>query len=221
MKKVTHCANRGIVFLLCISLVSCIKEATFTCNPENKEWLVAYELGYNFVMKDNNDITNSYALTDNSNYYLESEGGHLFIKTHREKTEYYYQNFSASYGLHFDLSLTAGRKPFGDELRIELGDINFTYDCRHKVISHIYTPFGILSKMMTENGYEYGDTIHSTVEILDSYTVNNIEYSGVLHFTCKDFSESWEPFTVKELFIAKKIGLIKYTLNNHITYQRI
>ncbi len=73
---------------------------------------------------------------------------------------------------------------------------------------------------MTDDGYENNITISATVEIIDFYNVNNFQYSGVLHFTFIDFQNEWEPFTVKEIFIAKKHGLIKYILNSDLTYKR-
>ena len=76
-----------------------------------------------------------------------------------------------------------------------------------------------VNQMTLKNGVEatikrYAPQIKRVIEI------NGISYEEVLHFTFKDFVENWGDFTVTELFIAKRIGLIQYTLNNGIQIKR-
>jgi len=212
--------NRGIAFLLLLSLMGCVKEETINFDSENKDWITSYEIGDNFIMKDNNGISHSFSMTDNSYYFSESEGGYFFVTTHKSNTEYHYQNFTSNYGTQFSLSLTAGFEPFGDDIYIKLDNIGFVYDFKFQTISRIDSPFGYLSKTMTDKGYEKNVTINSTVEIIDSYIVNESRYLEVLHFTFKDYVEKWEAYTVKEIFVAKKYGLIKYILNNDLIFER-
>lgn len=212
--------NRLSIFLLFLLFTSCVKEETIYFDSENKDWLMNFKIGDNFIMQDNNGISLSFSMNGDSYYMNESEGGYFFVTTHKQYTEYYYQNFTSNYGTQFSLSLTAGFQPFGDDIYIQLADIGFAYDCKFKTISRIDSPFGYLSKTMTDKGYENNVTINSTVEIMDSCVVNNIRYSNVLHFTFKDFKEKWGIYTVKEMFIVKKHGLIKYILNNDLTYER-
>ena len=218
--KTIYYMNKEIIFLLLLFFVGCVKEETINFDSENKDWITSYKIGDNFIMKDNNDISHSFSMTDNSHYFNESEGGYFFITTHKENTEYHYQNFTSNYGIQFSLSLTAGFEPFGDEIYIKLDNIGFAFDFKHQTISRIDSPFGYLSKTMTDKGYENNVTINSTVEIIDSYIVNDIQYSEVLHFAFKDYIEKWEPYTVTEIFITKKYGLIKYILNNDLIFER-
>ena len=39
-------------------------------------------------------------------------------------------------------------------------------------------------------------------------------------FSFDDFKDKWSKFTIKELYVAKQYGLIKYKLENGITYER-
>lgn len=220
MKRALHYMNKGIIFLLFLFLIGCVKEETINFDSENKDWITSYEIGDNFIMNDNNGISLSYSMTDNSYYFTESEGGYFFITTHKENTEYHYQNFSSNYGTQFSLSLTAGFEPFGDDIYIKLDNIGFAYDFKYQTISRIDSPFGYLSETMTDNGYENNVTINSTVEFFDFYIVSDTEYSEVLHFTFKDYIEKWESYTIKEIFVAKKFGLIKYILNNDLIIER-
>jgi hypothetical protein len=220
MKRALHYMNKGIILLFFLFLIGCVKEETIYFDSENKDWITGYEIKDNFIMKDNNGISHSFSMTDNSYYFNESEGGYFFVTTHKESTEYHYQNFTSNYGTQFSLSLTAGFEPFGDDIYIKLDNVGFAYDFKYQTISRIDSPFGYLSRTMTDKGYENNVTINSTVEIIDSYVVNDLQYSEVLHLTFKDFVEQWEVFTVKEIFIAKKYGLIKYILNNDLIFER-
>lgn len=220
MEKTIRYMNRVSIFLLLLLLTSCVKEETIYFDAENEEWLIVAEMGDKFIVQDNNGISSSFTMTDNTSYFNQSEGGYLFIKTHKQNTEYHYQSFASSYGTQFSLSLTAGFDPFGDDIFIMLDNVGFAYDFKYKTVARIDSPFGYLSKTMTDDGYENNVTISSTVEMLDFYVVNNFQYSDVLHFTFKDFQNEWEPFTVKEIFVAKKHGLIKYILNSDLAYER-
>ena len=45
-------------------------------------------------------------------------------------------------------------------------------------------------------------------------TVGSTAYQGVMEFTLKDFQEAWEDSTVTGLVIARRTGLLQYSLNN-------
>ena len=212
--------NVFIVFVSFLLFTACVKEETIHFSAENKDWLTDYELGDNFIMLDDNNISHGFSMTENSYYFNRSESGYFFITTHKENTEYHYQNFTSNYGVRFSLSLTAGFAPYGDDIYISLDDIGFDYDLTYKTIARIDCPFGYLSKTMTDTGYENNVTINSTVEYIDFYNINDVRYAGVLHFTFKDYVEQWDNYTVREIFVAKKYGLIKYRLNNGLIFER-
>ncbi|MDD4646013.1 MAG: hypothetical protein PHY99_08500, partial [Bacteroidales bacterium] len=59
------------------------------------------------------------------------------------------------------------------------------------------------------------------IGILDSLTVDGFTYSGIIHFNFRDFTDKWTPLTIREVYLAKQYGLVKYSLENGITYERI
>jgi hypothetical protein len=84
----------------------------------------------------------------------------------------------------------------------------------------IYFNSSTISKIITDTGYVENEAINSTVETLDTLSANGIRYDGILHFTLLDFKEEWTDFTITEVYFAKHIGLIKYSFNNGVTYER-
>lgn len=221
--KTIHYMNK-VFFVFILFLSSCgenssLSEETIYFDEANKDWVIDSELGDHFIMKDNNGISQSFAMNEDHYEFSKSWSIFLGITTEITNTEYHYQNFSSNYGTRFSLSLTARSDPYGDEIYISLNDLGFSYDFSFETIGRMDTPFGYLSKMMYDTGY--GDEqISSQVEILDSFEVNGLNYSGVLHFTFNDFRPYWQDFTIKEIYVAKKIGLIQFQLNNGITYER-
>jgi hypothetical protein len=215
-----------IVFGIITSLISCgeesaLKEETIYFQKENKGWINNDSLGYNFVLIDNNGISQSFTMNRNNYEFSNSWGSFLGVNTDMTHTEYHYQAYTSNYGVSYSLSLTAGFKPFGDDLYIDLDRIGFAYDFKFQTISRLNTDFGIKSKLMTDEGYELqGEDIFSTAEILDSYSTNLHNYDTVLHFQLEDYKDNWDDFTVTDIYIAKNNGLIKYELNNGITYER-
>ncbi len=215
-----------IIVVIFTCFVSCgeesaLKEETIYFQEENKGWLTADSLGYNFVIIDNNGISQSFTMNRDNYEFSKSWGSFLGVNTDMTHTEYHYQAYTSNYGILYSLSLTAGFKPFGDELYVVLDRIGFAYDLKFQTISRLSTDIGIKSKLMTDEGYELqGEDIFSTVEFSDTYLTNQSSYDNVLHFQLKDFINNWDKFTVTDIYIAKNIGLIKYELNNGIVYER-
>ena len=48
----------------------------------------------------------------------------------------------------------------------------------------------------------------------------NTEPHGDMKFTFKDFKGQWTDFTVTEIYIAKRLCLVKYVLAGGITWER-
>jgi hypothetical protein len=214
-------------YLLCILLIlaSCgeedaLKKETVYILKENKDWLTTDEFNSGFIMIDNNKISQSFSMYQNSSDFSPSTSSYFWIKTKVIKTESYTQGFSSNYGQRFSYILTAGYSPFGDKLCVSINDILFAYDFKFNTIERISYDLNYKSKIMTDKGYEEEEKIYSKVELLDTLNVNGFLYSGILHFSFEDFDDKWTDFTVKELFIAKQCGLIKYRLCNGITYER-
>ena len=196
------------------------KEEIYPIDDENKGWLFSGDVGSNFIMADNNGISESFTMFSNLHDFDEGASGYFFITTSVSKRESFHQGFSSTYGHTLSLSLSASYPPFGDELYVNLNGLSFAYDLKYQTISRLYTPFGDKSKIMTDKGYSGYIIIESSVEFFDNFVLNDITYPKVLHFKFDDYPESWTDFTVRELFIGWEAGLVKYVLNNGLEYTR-
>ena len=217
--------NKSIFILPFLVLCSCgeenaLKEETIYISKENKDWLTKDEVGSSFIMIDNNKISQGFLMSENSSYFSPSTTSYFWVNTKVIKTESYTQWYSSNYGQRFSYILTAGYTPFGDNLCVSINDILFAYDLKFKTIERINYDLNYKSKIMTDKGYEEDVKIYSTVELLDTLTVNGCLYSGILHFKFEDFRDKWTQFTIRELYLAKHYGLIRYSLVNGITYER-
>ena len=220
--------NKWVIFtvlLFCLSACGenhALKEETFMFDEENEGWIVGDSANHRFIMKDNNGIGFGFSLRDSSYYFGKSWSSILGITTHMSYKEYHYQNFASSYGVAFHLSLTAGFPPYGDDIYVGFDDIDFSYDFGYNTISRLDVFSKHKSMSMTDQGYEQQDEkIFSTVAFLHNVTIGDVTYETVLHFQLKDFTEELYNHSVKEIFIAKDVGLVKYILNSGLEVIRI
>lgn len=214
--------NIFILIALMASFAACNlpKEKVYKIEDENIGWLYDGDVGSATTMADNNGISESFLMYSSEQEFSEGASGYFFITTEVSKRESFHQAFSSTYGHRFSLSLSANYAPFGDELYVNLDGIAFAYDLKYNEISRLDTPFGYKSKTMTDDGYSGYIIIESTVEILDHVELNDFTYNQVLKFTMADFPESWTSYTIREIYIAEKHGLVKYVLNNGIEVLR-
>ena len=219
--------NRWAVFIILLfGLSACgenhaLKEETFRFDKANEGWIVVDSTNYQFILKDSNGIGYGFSLRDSLYYFGKSWSSVLGITTHISYTEYHYQNFASSYGATYHFSLTAGFPPYGDHIYVGLNDINFAYDFEYNTISRIDV-FNLHKSMsMTDQGYEQNEEIFSTVSLLNNITIGDLTYDTVLHFELKDFTEELYSYSVKEIFIAKGVGLVKYVLNSGLELVRV
>lgn len=217
--------NKYLIICIFLVLTSCgedhaLREETLCIADENRNWITPDTYGSGFIMVDNNKISQGFMMYGNSSDFSPSTTSYFGIRTRITKTESFTQSWSSNFGQSLMLILTAGFKPFGDRFSISINDINFMYDFKFNTIGHIYFNSASKSKTMTDTGYVENETIFSTVQILDSLTVKGIRYNGVLHFSFEDFPDLWTDFTVKEVYLAREFGLIKYSLKNGIAYER-
>lgn len=218
-------SNKLILAFLILLIASCgeknaLREVTYFFEEENRYWLMNAAPGDNFLMTDSFRITQSFQMNNDSYYFNEGSSGILIFTTKRSFWEYRYQGFTSNYGINFNLSLTAGDKPFGDQLYISLANTGFAYDLKHNTVSRINTPLGDRFKIRTNKGYEEDEPINSTVEIIDLLEIEGSVYHDILHFSFDDFNDSWTDFTITDIFVTKQLGLIKYRYNNGIECYR-
>jgi len=183
-----------------------------------KEWFVDSCDNDFFLMVDNQLISESFSLY-NKNYeqfhvnnYSRNES---CIKSQVEK---YYREYNSTYRHNFKLSIYAYYN--GDEISIKVNNLDFRYNLELQKLVDIFYDNYSLSKYYTDDGLE-GDAIYSSVDFMDTLTVNQKLYTGIMHFTLNDFTDYQNEFTVNEIFIAKHFGLIKYKLQGGIEYAKL
>lgn len=200
-----------------------LKEEYFYMEEFNKDWLAPDSIGEVFIMKDINGISSSFKMTGNNESMGKSWSTVLGINTRTSYTEECFQSFKSGFGIVLGISMRANSPPHGDNISISLDRVGFTFDFDFETIHSLDTPFGYKSLLMTDKGYELHDDgkISSTIEILDSLEGSYGTYQEVLHFTFKDFNNYWTDFTVTEIFLAKEVGLVKYTLASGISSERV
>lgn len=221
--------NKLIYVAMGLFLLSCggegehpLKEEYFYLEKTNKEWLAPDSIHEVFYMKDFNGISSSFMMTGNQEDMGKSWTNIMGINTRTTYTEECFQSFSSSFGMVLGMSMRANSPPHGDNIRISLEEVGFSYDFDFALVHSLDTPFGYKSLLMTDKGYELHDDgeILSTVEMLDHLDTEYESYHDVLHFTFKDFSTQWTDFTVTEIYIARGVGLVKYTLANELSAER-
>lgn len=228
MQKLIHYQNNLILIIFIVSQIfflSCgeehaLKKETVYFSSENIDWLVEVNSGDFFFMTDDNNISQSFSFKYQDHYFLKSWGGFLCITTYSLDKEYHYQAFSSGFGNSFTISLSAEKSPFGDILYISLNDYGIAYDLSHQIITRTDYPFGNRSLTMTDKGYEEFDTILSHVEFHPQFQVGDSIFRDVLHFVFNDFEDQQTIYSIKEIFISKKIGLIKFTYHNGLSVMR-
>jgi len=120
--------NKYLIILFVLIISSCgeddaLKEETLYISSENRDWLIADEIGSNFIMIDNNNIAQGFSMYQNSSDFSPSTSSYFGVKTKVIKTESYTQGYSSNYGQRFSYILTAGFAPFGDNLSISINEI--------------------------------------------------------------------------------------------------
>jgi hypothetical protein len=223
MEKTMRFMNSKWIYLILLAGMAACGGAreSYDVRPESFNWISEDSLGAGFMMRDDNAITQSFRCNYLTSGYDYSTSSFLVFRTRTTRKQNLYQEWGSSYGRFFSISLTAEPEPFGDNLTITLNDVSFTYDLGKKEVTRLTTPHGLLSKTISGDGYVENDPLLSEVEILESMYVGQVFYSGVMHFTLKDFESKWGPYTITEIFVAKYIGLVKFTLSNGLTYNRI
>lgn len=217
------CATMGLFLLSCGGEGNHpLKEEYFYLEETNKDWLAPDTIHEVFYMKDVNGISSSFLMTRNLEEMGKGWTNIMGINTRTTYTEEYFQSFKSSFGMNLGISMRAHTPPHGDNISISLDQVGFTYDFDFALVHSLDTPFGYKNLLMTDKGYELHDDgkILSTVEMLDHLDTAYESYQDVLHFTFKDFRTQWTDFTITEIYIARGIGLVKYTLANELSAER-
>ncbi len=214
-----------LILLALILVSSCgensdgLKTETHYFDETNKAWIPDISKNQ-FIMQDSNGISQSFTRNRNQHEFNKSWSSVFWITTLTTYTEYHFQEYQSSFQNHFNLSLSAGWCPFGDEICITMNGVHFAYDLTLNHVTRVGTNSETISHSQTDEGYSTDEAIYSDVEMLYNYTVNGITYDTVLHFTLRDFTNQQTELTATEIFVAKNIGLVQYTLKNGISFMR-
>lgn len=226
MAKIMRYILRLLWLVPLLGLVACgddfaLSTKYYYVKPENKAWLVTDSLlGIPYAMVDNNGITYNFTGVRTSHDFSEALSGFLFIPTQKSYRENYYSTSVSNYGTSFSMYLYASYTNNND-------------DDMHMYLTGISMHCSLASREVTyfgcdENNVEWTQTDENTttkvfvkVDKLNSLTVQNQTYNEVLHFYLKDPIGVIKRNQCTDLYYAKGIGLIKYTLKSGIVFERI
>ena len=173
-------------------------------------------------MRDGNQITQSYRCDLLTNTYdFETSSGFLMFGKKTVRSQSLYMEWNSGYGSLFSIKLDAVPNPYGDLMTVTLNDLSFTYDLLKEEIISVTTKFGSIEKKASNGSYTSSVPLLSEVEIIDAVPSGGHIYDEVMHFTLKDFETQWGPYTVTDIYVAKFIGLVRFTLSNGLEYVRL
>ena len=195
------------------------EETILYLSDESLEWLTEDDYNDQFTMVDNNGISQVFTMKSNRQYFIDSWSESFGVKRDIVSREYYSQKYLSDFGNEFCMHFQKGYEGEGDDLYFECADIGFGYDPQFNTLNRVNTYFGNLGQSFDSNGnYTYG--LQSKIMILDHYSIGEKQYDGVMHFQLKDLKEKWDDKTVVEIYVAQGLGLIKYSLNGGVSYER-
>ncbi len=199
------------------------KEETYYIVEDHLKWVFPDVLNESFFMRDSNGITYSYTKVIHNHDFTDSWSSFFGFTTSITHTESYsleYRN-NALYDLNLTLLLTAGFPPFGDYYSVNIGSFNLMYDFKYNQVFNLYCDWGDKSYNLTDDGFEYQQTILSNVTFIDELQVYHTLYSDIMHVEFLDFKESYDNNTVTDLYFAADIGLLKIVFKNGVYLERI
>lgn len=216
-------ATRYIISLFCLGLIlifaSCtVSEEYQYLDEKSIVWRSEDDLNDYFTMVDNNGINQVFDMTVNRDEPL-SSASIVFGFQSKTYREYIYQKYKSNFGTEFTISLEAGYEGESDDVYFECADIGFGYDPQKNTLNRVNTYFGNLGQSRDAHGnYTFG--LKSGVYFLPDLEIKGHVYDRVMVFHLKDLEEKWDEQTLVELYVAERVGLVKYVLNNGVYYER-
>jgi hypothetical protein len=202
---------------------------TVMVSYSDKTWLVEDEQVDGFSLVDDKLREEQFALESEWSAFNRSASYSGMLGLDREMTEYEVtsQRYISDRGSNFAVRLEATDPPQGTIIKVGMNNIQYWYDLRFKKVIGLATKHGNIHYAFWDGTYEligFMDEpeipIVSTVTYHDTMTVGSTVYQGVMEFTLKDFQEAWEDSTVTGMVIARRTGLLQYSLNNGLVVTR-
>jgi len=199
---------------LAFVMASCVKTKYYYVNDASRDWF-ADTTNLHFTMEDENGVKQSFRLDEADSYMTETGASILFIiPTDKGEHEHISQGGANSYGsIRFSTTISAYKL-------VEHTDID---EFRLYFNEAIYA-MGILgNQFYPDRCYELGNdnAMDYTAEYLDSYTVSEKSYEGVMHLKLYDVAYPQTNNFPTEIYYAKHYGLIQCTLDDKVTLYRL
>jgi hypothetical protein len=209
-----------LLILMALSIVatSCVKTKTYRVNDANRDWF-ADSTNCNFTMQDDNGIQQSFIFDSAYSYMTETGTSILFIPTEKGEHEHIGQSGANSYGTMRVSTTISAYKLVDysdiDELRLYFNEAVYVMG----IDENLFYPDSDKKYICYELGYD--NSMDYTAEYLDSYTVSEKSYKGVMHLKLYDVAYPRTKNFPTEIYYAKHYGLIQCTLDDKVTMYRL
>lgn len=205
-----------ILIALAFLMASCVKTKTYRVKDANRDWF-ADTTNLNFTMQDENGILQSFMFDAGDSYMTETGTSILFIPTEKGEHEHITQSGVNSYGsMRVSTTISAYMlEEYSDELRLYFNEAIYVMG----IDGNLFYPNSDDKYLCYESGYD--NAMDYTVEYLDSYTVSEKSYEGVMHLKLYDAAYPRTNNFPTEIYYAKHYGLIQCTLDDKLTLYRL
>ena len=199
-------------------MASCVKTKTFRVNDSNRDWF-ADSTNCNFTMLDDNGIQQSFRFAPANSYTTETGTTILCIPTEKGEHEHVDQSGANSYGtIRVSTTISAYKlEEYSDidEFRLYFNEAVYVMGIDGK----LFYPNSDNKYKCYESGYD--NAMDYTADYLDSYTVSEKTYQGVMHLKLIDVAYPQTKNFSTEIYYAKHYGLIQCTLDDKLTLYRL
>lgn len=201
---------------LSFAMASCVKTKTYRVNNANRAWF-ADTTNLIFTMQDENGIMQSFRFAPANSYTTETGTTVLFIPTDKGEHEHITQSGANSYGsMMVSTTISAyNLLEYSDEFRLYFNEAVYVMG----IDGNLFYPDSDNKFECYESGTE--NVMEFSVEYLDSYTVSEKNYEGVMHLKLIDVAYPQTKNFPTEIYYAKHYGLIQCTLDDKVTLYRL
>ncbi len=200
-------------------MASCVKTKTYCVNDANRDWF-ADSINCNFTMLDDNGIQQSFRFAPADSYTTETGTSILFvIPTEKGEHEHITQSGANTYGsMRVSTTISAYKLVDYsdiDELRLYFNEAVYVLG----IDGNLFYPDSDQKYKCYESGYD--NAMDYTAEYLDSYTVSEKTYQGVMHLKLIDVAYPQTKNFPTEIYYVRHYGLIQCTLDDKLTLYRL
>ena len=207
-----------ILIALAFLMASCVKTKTYRVNDANRDWF-ADSTNLNFTMRDENGVSQSLMFGIADSYMTETGTSILFIPTEKGEHEHISQSGVNSYGTMRVSTTISAYKLLEysniDEFRLYFNEAVYVMG----IDGNLFYPDSDNKYMCYESGYD--NVMDYMAEYLDSFTVSDKTYQGVMHIKLIDVAYPQTKNFPTEIYYAKHYGLIQCTLDDKLTLYRL